>query len=112
HGFGLIEPTWPDDYLSVQHFRRHRRDFVDKNTILLCQIRELLNTAMPGYAECFCHLWESPAPLVFARHTTSAAAVLQAGFDGLQRLATQTNLKCRRDTLHKILAWAEQAAPG
>lgn len=113
HGFGLLEPTWPDHYLTLQLLRRHRRDLVDKNTILQCQIREVLHAAMPGYAECFCHLWDdSPTPLVLARATTCADAVRQAGLDGLQRLAAQHQLHCRRDTLHKILTWAEQAPPG
>jgi transposase len=112
HGFGLLEPTWPDDYITIQLFRRQRRDLVDKRAILQCQIREVLHAAMPGYAECFCHLWlDSPAPLVLARLTTSPDAVRQAGLDGLQRLAQQHHLSCRRDTLHKILAWAEQAPP-
>lgn len=109
HGFGLLEPTWPDDYLRLQLLRRHRRDLVDKTSTLRCQIRELLHAAMPGYAECFCHLWESPAPLVLARQTTSAEAVRQAGTAGLQAIATAANLHCRRDTFAKILAWAEQA---
>ena len=112
HGFGLLEPTWPDDYVTLQLLRRHRRDLVDKNTILQCQIREVLHAAMPGYAECFCNLWDdSPAPLVFARHTLSAEAVRQAGVAGLQHIAEQTALHCRRETFHKILAWAEQAPP-
>lgn len=112
HGYGLVEPTWPDDYRILQLLRRHRRDLVDKNTILSCQIREVLHAAMPGYAELFCHLWESPAPLVIARHTTSAQAVRQAGFSGLQDITRQAGLVCRRDTFHKILAWAEDATPG
>jgi hypothetical protein len=67
---------------------------------------------MPGYAECFCHLWDdSPAPLLFARHTTSAEAVRQAGVAGLQQLAAQAGLHCRLETFHKILAWAAQAPP-
>jgi transposase len=112
HGFGLLEPTWPDAYVTMQLLRRHRRDLVDKNTILQCQIREVLHAAMPGYAECFCHLWDdSPAPLVFARHTTSAAAVRQAGLAGLHQIADQADLRCRAETFHKILAWAEQAPP-
>ncbi len=111
-GFGLLEPTWPDDYASIQLFRRHRRDLVDKTSILQCQIREVLHAAMPGYAECFCHLWEdSPAPLVFARRTTSAEAVRQAGLAGLQRIAAEAQLRCRLETFHKILVWAEQAPP-
>lgn len=112
NGFGLIEPTWPDLYTSIQLLRRHRRDLVDKNSILRCQIREVLHAAMPGYAECFCHLWESPAPLVLARHTTSAAALRQAGVEGLKHLAEQASLTCRRETFDKLLAWAEQAPPG
>src|SRR5216684_1181609 len=86
HGFGLLEPTWPDNFVTIQLLRRHRRDLVDKKAMLQCQIREVLHAAMPGYAECFCHLWDdSPAPLVLARHTTSAQAVLQAGLGDLQR---------------------------
>ena len=111
-GFGLLEPAWPDAYLSLQLLRRHRRDLVDKTSILRRQIREVLHAAMPGYAECFCHLWESPAPLVLARHTTSAEAVRQAGVDGLQQIAHEAQLVCRRDTFTKVLAWAEQAPPG
>ncbi|HMC88799.1 MAG TPA: hypothetical protein VKI17_04590 [Gemmataceae bacterium] len=67
---------------------------------------------MPGYAECFCHLWDdSPAPLLFARHTTSADAVRHAGVAGLQQIAAQAGLRCRGETFHKILAWAKQAPP-
>jgi transposase len=110
HGFGLLEPTWPDDYVGIQLLRRHRRDLVDKNATLQCQIREVLHAAMPGYAECFCHFWDdSPAPMIFARHTTSPEAVRQAGLTGLQPIAAQAQLRCRLETFHKILAWAEQA---
>jgi transposase len=112
HGFGLLEPTWPDDYAAIQVLRRHRRDLVDKTTILQCQIREVLHAAMPGYAECFCHLWDdSPAPLLFARHAAAAEAVRRMGLAGLQRFADQAHLRCRDETFHKILAWAEQAPP-
>jgi transposase len=112
HGFALLDPTWPDDYRTIQLLRRHRRDVVDKNACLYCQIREVLHAAMPGYAECFCHLWETPTPLVLARHTTSAQAVLDAGFSGLQRIVQEAGISCRRDTLDKVLAWARQAPPG
>jgi transposase len=112
HGFGLLEPAWPDAYQALQLLRRHRRDLVDKNATLQCQIREVLHAAMPGYAECFCHFWDdSPAPLVFARHTTAPEAVRQAGLAGLGQIAAAAGLRCRRETLHKILAWAEQAPP-
>jgi hypothetical protein len=50
--------------------------------------------------------------MVLARHTTSAEAVLQAGVQGLQTIADNAHIHCRRDTFHKICAWAEQAPPG
>src|SRR5262249_18600595 len=72
HGCGLLEPTWPEAYVAVQ---LRRRDLVDKRAKLQCQIREVLHAAMPGYAECFGHLWDdSPAPLVFARHLNRRGA--------------------------------------
>jgi transposase len=112
HGFALLEPTWPELYVTIQLLRRHRRDLVDKNAILQCQIREVLHAAMPGFAELFCHLWDdSPTPLVLARLTTSADAIRQAGLAGLQQLAAAAGLHCQPHTFHKILAWAQQAPP-
>jgi transposase len=111
-GFGLREPTWPDTYVTLQLLRRHRRDLVSKNTILCCQIREVLHAAMPGYAECFDRLWAAPTALMLARHTTSAQAVNQAGRQGLQQIAAAAHIPCHRGTLDKILAWAQQAPPG
>jgi transposase len=112
HGFGLCEPTWPQDYATLQLLRRHRSDLVAKNSILRCQIREILHAAMPGYAECFAEPFATPAPLLLARHTTSAQAVRQAGLEGLQQIVRQANIVCRHSTLAKLLAWAEQAPPG
>jgi transposase len=111
-GFGLREPTWPDLYVSLQLLHRQRRDLVKKNTTLRCQIREVLHAAMPGYAECFCHLFESPAPLIIARQTTSADAVRAAGIQGLKHITDQSGIICQPSTFHKLLAWAEQAPPG
>jgi transposase len=111
HGFGLIEPTWPDAYRNLQVLRRHRRDLVDKRAQLFCQIKELLHALMPGYAECFCHLFEAPAPLVFARHTFSADAIVRLGISGLQQIAADAKLVCQRATFSKILTWAQQAPP-
>jgi transposase len=112
HGFGLCEAPWPGTYVTLQILRRHRRDLVDKNTILKCQLLEKLHAAMPGYAECFTAIWDSGVALPLARQTTSAAAVLAAGLAGLQRIVSNEDIHCRKDTLAKILAWAEQAPPG
>jgi transposase len=69
---------------------------------------------MPGYADCFSDLWENRLALVIARQTGSAAAVRAAGLDGLRRIVKTHDPKqrCSPLSLTKILAWAEQAAPG
>jgi Transposase len=108
-GFGLLEPVWPDLYRSIQLLRRHRRDLVDKTSLLRCQIREALHAAMPGYAEAFSHLFETPGPLQLARRTMSAQTVLKLGILGLARLADEAKLNCRRDTFAKIFAWVKVA---
>jgi hypothetical protein len=67
---------------------------------------------MPGFAELFCPPWDdSPAPRALARLTTAAAAARQAGLAGSQQLAARAGLRCRPETFHKVLAWAEQAPP-
>lgn len=107
NGFGLREPDWPDEYQQLQWLTRFRRDLVQKNAILRCQIREHLHALMPGYADCFPNLlFENASALTLARQTGSATAVVNAGVEGLRQLAPA----CRRPTLHRILAWA-QAAP-
>lgn len=110
NGFGILEPDWPDEYQQLQWLIRFRRDLVQKNAILRCQIREHLHGLMPGYAECFPNqLFESPGALPLARHTGSAAAVLSAGVEGLRQVVPAS--RCRLPTLHRLLAWAEAAPP-
>jgi hypothetical protein len=59
---------------------------------------------MPGFAECFCHLWDdSPAPLLFARQYTSAQAIRQAGLDGLQQFAHKLQLRCRECSVKELI---------
>jgi transposase len=53
HGFGLQEPVWDPLYRGLQLWARHRRDLVQKETLLRCQIRERLEAFLPGYARCF-----------------------------------------------------------
>lgn len=112
NGFGLIELPLPAEYQELQLLIRHRRDLVGKVTRLCNQLREHLHAAMPGYAELFgADLWSSPAALPIARASASAAAVRQAGLEGLRRWVTQTDHHCRLSTLVKIQAWAEIAPP-
>jgi transposase len=111
-GFGLIEPDCPEPYLSLQLLSRQRRDLVHKTSLLQCQIREVLHKAMPGLESQYSHLWQSPAPLAIARVLASAAEVLQAGYEGLERILHDAGVPRRKDSIHRILDWAQQAPPG
>ncbi len=111
-GFGLIEPDCPEPYSSLQLLSRQRRDLVHKTSLLQCQIREVLHKAMPGLEGQYSHLWQSPAPLAVARVLASAAEVLQAGYEGLERILQDAGISRRRESIHRILAWARQAPAG
>ena len=111
NGFGLIEPELPPDYLQLQMLIRHRRDLVRKNSALCCQLREHLHAAMPGYTACFDDIWLSQTAWVVAHATGCANAVCTAGIAGLQRFVDQAGVRCKQNTLHKILAWADTAPP-
>lgn len=109
NGFGLIEPTLPDDYQQLQLLIRHRRDLVAKASAVCCQIREHLHALMPGYAECFSNLWEHRLALSLARVCPSAEVLRQDQGQGLARLLAEHKLSARADTFATILAWAETA---
>jgi transposase len=112
NGFGLIDPGWPADYQHLQFLSRQRRDLVRKTTVLRCQLREVLHAMMPGYAECFPKLWQSPVVFAIARHFASAESIRQAGREGLRRFLDQAGLRVNPTSLPKTLAWAENAPAG
>jgi transposase len=112
NGFGLIEPTLPSDYSQLRILIRHRRDLVQKTSMLCCQLHEHIHATMPGYANCFEDLWRSKIALPIARATGSAAALADLGVDGLAQVVKQAGLRCHRDTLHKLVAWTATAPPG
>lgn len=109
-GFGLIDPVWPDVYRELQQLSRQRRDLVAKTTTLRCQIKETMHQLMPGYVELFAYpFFDTPVALPLARATGSAAAIVEAGLDGLQQRAA--GHRCKLTTLVRILDWARTAPP-
>lgn len=109
-GFALVEPDWPADYRQLQLLARQRRDLVRKTSKLQCQIREPLHALLPGYAEIFGHhFWDSPIAMPLARHYLTPAALAAMDVESLWQQVHEMDLSCRRDTLAKVLAWADQA---
>lgn len=111
NGFGLTEPVLDEDYRHLRILVRHRRYLVHKCTTLACQIRERLMLTMPGYAECFASLWESKVAMAIMRATGSSDAVKDAGVDGMYKILDEQGIDFKTKSLHKILAWSENATP-
>src|SRR6476660_4315740 len=71
-GFGLCDLELESPYCELQLRGRHRRSLVEKAAALACQIREHLHLGMPGYANLFDRLFESPALFLAARCESAA----------------------------------------
>ena len=109
-GFGLIEHELTEPYVSLRMLARHRRDLVEKVTLLSNQIREHLDQAMPGYAACFSDFWDSPVAICLARATGTPAKLLVQDRLGLTQILKREQRQFQSPTLDKLLAWARQAA--
>lgn len=108
-GFGLIDQTLDEPYVSLRMLARHRRDLVQKVTALSCQMREHLDLAMPGYAACFSDFWGSSVALCLARATGTPAKLLAQDRLGLAQILRREKRLFQSPTLDKLLAWARQA---
>ena len=87
-GFGLCEFELESPYRELQLRARHRRNLVQQAAALACQIREHLHLGMPGYANLFDRLFESPTPLAIAAACDSPAKLIELGGLGLSRHLT------------------------
>lgn len=111
-GCALLEATRDEAWTSLQLLIRHRRDLVRKGAALNCQIRDHLQAALPGYADCFDKLWDSAIPWFLLRHFPSAAQLRSAGLTTLCHSLRQADIRFQQRTVQTVLDWAEQAAPG
>lgn len=110
-GFALRENEDSEEWSTLHLLIRYRRDLVEKSAALHCQIREHLDAALPGFAACFDDFWDSACALHLFRHFASAAALHDAGLDGLCRSLRDAGIRFQRRSLTPVLAWATQAAP-
>ena len=113
NGFGLQQPPADPLYTALQMWARHRRDLVQKTTLVGCQILEHLEAFLPGYARCFDDVFMTKIALLVPVRYPNPAAVAQAGLDGLTQLARLAKVRFQTRTLLRILGWAQNApAPG
>lgn len=108
NGFALQEKSPPTFWQQLQLLTRHRRDLVAKASTLCCQIKEHLESALPGYAACFYHLWDNPSALALALQY-STEDLRQATRSQLRQVLEQADLHPQDRTLDRILQWAKVA---
>ena len=68
NGFGLQEPPRDPTSAALQFWARHRRDLVQKETLLRCQILEEVEACLPGYTRCFDDIFEAQFGMLVPRH--------------------------------------------
>jgi len=112
NGFGLLEPPADETYQRLQLLARHRRDLVEKRAKLQCQIRQLLERCLPGYAALFLNndLWVRPLALFIARRAGTANAIRAAGVKGVTQWLHGEKLRFQSRTVERLVTWSGNAA--
>jgi len=109
NGFGLREPDRDPIYAALQLRVRQRRDLVQKESLLRCQVLEHLQAVRPGYAGCFDDIFNVNIGLVIPTRYATPAAVAAAGLEGLVQSARLARARVQQRTLVRILGWAQGA---
>jgi transposase len=108
NGFGLQQPPADPLYTALQMWARHRRDLVQKTTLVCCQILEHLEAFLPGYTRCFDDIFMTKIGLLVPIRYPNPEAVARAGLAGLTQLARLAKVRFQTPTLARILGWAQE----
>jgi transposase len=111
-GFALVEEPLDQNSRELCLLIRHRRNLVRKTSMLACQIREHLEAVWPGYGANFSNLWQSEVAWELFRQFESTEALVSAGLAGLRTQLRQAQIRCRQDSLERVLNWAKNAPVG
>jgi hypothetical protein len=78
----------------------------------MVQMRRLLHQTMPGFADLFedDKLFRKSIAMPVALALPSAAAIREAGVDGIARHLQRTKVRFQTRTIERIVAWARTAA--
>ena len=109
NGFALVEADLDGLWRQLRLLVRHRRDLVRKASVLCCQIKEHLESALPGYAACFPTLWEHPAALTLALRVGDLGELRRAGRPRLRAILEQAKVGFQDRTLDRVIEWAKNA---
>ena len=111
-GCALLEATRDESWTTLLLLVRQRRDLVRKGAALNCQIRDHLEAALPGFADCFDKLWDSEIPWHLLQHFPSVVQLRDASVTAICHSLRQAGIRFQQRTIERVLDWAGQAAPG
>jgi transposase len=109
--YGRVERQLPPEHARWQALHRAREQLVDERSSLKQRMHERLQAVMPGFFGQYENIWASPAAMVLLRQYGSAAAVAEAGEDGLRRRLGECGAACSPKKAEALVAWAHDAAP-
>ena len=118
NGFGLIEQPWSERDQAIKLLARHRRDLVRKRARLQSQIRNRLESCLPGYSGLFPErdLWDHPIGLMvlqfIAERGGTHRALLDAGIPAITKWLKEQHCSFQSRSVARIVAWAANAATG
>jgi transposase len=112
NGCALIQEPLDEFWTSFRLLTRHRRDLVRKGAALNCQIRDHLQAAWPGFAECFSDLFDSPVAWHILRRFSSPEELRPVSLTSLCQSIRQADIRFQSRTAQAVLDWAHQASPG
>ena len=118
NGFGLIEQPWSERDQSIKLLARHRRDLVRKRAKLQSQIRNRLESCLPGYSGLFPErdLWDHQVGLMtlqfIAERGGTHRALLDAGIPAITKWLKEQHCSFQSKSVERIVAWAANAATG
>jgi len=110
-GFTTADADLPARWAEWRLVSRWREDLIRKRAETRVQAQERLEALLPGYTRCFKEIWDAPAALAIAVGYPSAAAILEAGSDGLRACLGEAHRLARAKTVARALDWARQASP-
>jgi len=109
-GYGRSEAELPGRWADWRLVSREREALVRQRAWARVRIEMRTEALMPGYSAQFGCLWNSPLPLLLARHYGSARALLAAGQQGILARAHEEGHHPQQRTLARVLQWALQAS--
>lgn len=118
NGFGLIEQPWSERDQAIKLLARHRRDLVRKRAKLQSQIRNRLESCLPGYSGLFpdTDLWDHQVGLMvlqfIAERGGTHRALLDAGISAITKWLKEQRCSFQSKSVERIVAWAANAVTG